>query len=417
MAKELGVPVSRDLAPRSLTMLRIRDLAAGFRGVDLEGIVLAKTSVVLTKEGKPYVRFLFTDEESAIWGVAWGDAAQEVAKVGIFSRVLLRRVSVVKRRGRLELALTQGSQIEVRGELSLESAIELLSRFRAKVDILEFRETAEGPKGKVVFCVDRQCRPVGVLLTHEINFPATSRGIIVSNYFEERLGELRILKCHDRCVVEPLKEGFQVACRDDPFTGVAVRGRVAGYLLFRRSGGKVLLVDEKGKALELLVPSDQQLADIKRLLNSGVEVLGVSKSGASLRATPLTLIRVLPESQKTADYSRGCLLTATGAIELEASLVSLKLRHRCAEGVPLFQIAAWVDDGTANMQAISNSATVLQRLYGVDESSLCNMSPEAVASIASYVSEELAGADVVLRGQILGYTNRLMVVHDVVVLQ
>ncbi|MEM0092982.1 MAG: hypothetical protein QW753_01255 [Thermofilum sp.] len=416
VAKELGVPVSREFAPRSLAMLRIRDLAAGFRGVDLEGVILAKTAVALTREGKPYARFLLTDEESAIWGAAWGDVAHEIAKVRIFSKVLLRRASVVRRRGRLELALTQGSQIEVRGELSLESAIELLSRFKAKVDVLVFKESAESPRGKVILCLDRQCRPVGVLLAPGSEFSTSSKGIIVSNYFEERLGELRVLKCNNRCVVEPLRETPNIACRDDPFAGVSARGSVACYLLFRRSGGKVLLIGEKGEVFELLVPSDQQLVDIGKLLNSEVEILGVYKSGVSLRTTPLTVVKVLSSSRKDADYSRGYLLAATEAIELEASLVSLKLKHRCVEGSPLYQVTAWVDDGTANMQVISNSAKVLQKLYGVDEASLCDTDPEAIASIANYVNEELAGTDVALRGQVIGSANRLIVVHDLDIL-
>lgn len=416
VAKELGVPISRDIAKRYLTVLRIRDLAAGFKGVDLEGVLIAKTPIAFTKEGKPYVRFLLTDGESAIWGAAWGDAAHRIANVRMFSRVLLRKTSVVKRKERLELSLSQGALIEVKEELGIEQALELLSRFRARVDVLALREAVEGLQGKIIFCIDRECRPTGLLLAPESGVSTASGWVVVSNYFEEQVGSLRVLKCRERCLIEPLPEPLKIACREDPLTGVTAQGIIACYMLFRKSGGKVFLSDNTGVVSELIVSSDQQLINIGRLLNSEVKILGISKSGDRLKTTPVTSVKVLSNSWKTPHYVRGCLLTAAGAIEVEAALLSPRLKYRCVAGKPLHQIAAWIDDGTATMQAISNSATVLQKLYGIDEQDLCAMGSDAVSLISDHVGEELTGADVLLRGQVIGSTSKLFAIHEVEVI-
>lgn len=412
VAKELGVPVLREAAPRSLAMLRIRDLAVGFRGVDLEGILVAKTPVLQTREGKPYLRFLFTDGEDGVWGVAWGDAAQVLANARIFSKLLLRKVSVVRRKGRLELSLSQTSQVEVKGLSSVESITELLSRLRAKVDILSIKRVVEGSQGKIVYCFDRQCKPVGLLLPPESETPALSGWVVVSNYFEERLGELRILKCR-KCVFEEFSEYAGTACREDTLSEVTTRGTIACYTLFRKSGGRVFLIDRTGATLELLAFSDAQLLDTKRMLGSEVEVLGVVKSGSGLKSTPITIFRKLSNTQGSISYRKVCLLGATGPVEVEASIISLRLKYRCIEGAPLYQVSFRVDDGTASLQATSNAPVVLRKLYGVDEQELCEMGPGAVNSIAEYMSGELLGADVLLRGQIIGTTERLLSVQEV----
>lgn len=415
VAKELGVAVPREKMPRSLSTLRVRDVAAGFRGVDLEGYVIERSSLGLTKEGKPYLRFLFTDGEDAIRAVAWDDAARAAAGVSIGARVLLRKVSVTQRRGRLEVVLGRGSSLEVREPPSLHSLSELLSRFKARTEVLEVRKVFREAERTVLFCVDRRCNPVCLVLPPDAEVPKGS--FVLSNFSEERFRGLRVLKCGRDCFLEALKE-HAGECPPTALQDLVVKGQVAGYLLFGKPGGRLFLLTEGWQLLDLAMFSDAYLPSVKSFLGRAVELWGVTRGKTGLVASQFLQFQLLEEQVRMPEfhYTEKPLLAATGPISVRVTLISLKLRSKCLGGEPLFHLLALVDDGTASVQALSNSPGVLRELYSIEEGDLCEMSSEVIGKISDYVSNELRGADLYLEGLLVGAVNKLLLIHRVKVL-
>uniref|UniRef100_A0A7C4B9N6 OB domain-containing protein n=1 Tax=Thermofilum pendens TaxID=2269 RepID=A0A7C4B9N6_THEPE len=415
VAKELGVVVPREKVPRSLSTLKVRDLAAGFRGVDLEGYVIERSSLGLTKEGKPYLRFLLTDGEDVVRVVAWDDAAKAAAGVSVGARVLLRKVSVAQRRGRLEVVLGRGSSLEVKEPPSLSSLSELLSRFKARTEILEARKVFKEVERTVLFCLDRGCNPVCLVLPPGIEVPEGS--FILSNFSEERFRGLRVLRYGRECFLEVLR-GRVGECSPAALQDLVVRGRVIGYLLFGKPGGKLFLLCEDEELLDLAIFSDAYLSSAKKFLGREVEVWGVTRGKTGLVASQFLQFLPLDEQARAPElhYVEKPLLVAAGPVSVRATLLSLRLRSRCLDGEPLFHILALVDDGTASVQALSNSSSVLRELYGIEEKDLCEMGGEAMGKISDYIAGELRGADLHLEGLLVGAVNKLLLIHRVKVL-
>jgi len=416
VAKELGVAVHREKLLRSLSSLKVRDLAAGFRGVDLEGYIIERSSLGLTKEGKPYLRFLFTDGEDVIRVVAWDEAAGAAANVSVGARVVLRKSSVVQRKGKLEVVLGRGSSIEVREPPNVNSLIELLSRFRAKTEVLEVKKVVREAERTVLFCLDRSCNLVCLVLPPDAEVPEGS--FILSNFSEERMRGLRVLRCGRECFLEVLREHAS-RCAPTAMQDFVARGRVVGYLLFRKLGGRLFLLTESGQLQDLVMFSDAHLPNVKRFLGRTVELWGVVRGKAGLIASHF--LHFLPSEDQAhtpeVQYPEKPLLVATGPVSLRATLISLRLRSKCLNGEPLFHVTALVDDGTACVQALSNSPGVLRKLYGIEESDLCEMGGEALGKITDYVASELRGADLYLEGLLVGAVNKLMLIHRVELLQ
>jgi len=419
VAKELGVVLSRESTPSSLTVLKIRDLASGFRGVDVEGLVVFNSGLKLSPTGKKYLRFAIADETGIIWGVLWDEQAESIGKaLRVGTKVRLIKVSIRRYRERNEIYFEKSSSVKALAQSGLTELLQYIERHKPGTRVIRVvRGIARAGRCCIYGVSLDGCEPAVVIL------PATtapeSDFVATSGCSEFSKKSLLTIRCDAPSQVSdvPSGEGEVSPCMHAQSNEVfGFKAEVLGYLLFRREGGRVYLATENNKdgiaVQHLVIFRDTSLATLAGTVGKVCEIVGAYSVDGTFRESEC-LNAVVVESKHPSRYVFSKFTGQTGHILNRAAVVSLNSRLRCLNGNPLFHLSMVLDDGVATLRGISNSARVFEKIYSMNVKEACEHTPSALEKILSYVNQELLGTDVLLRARMIPGDQYSLFVDDV----
>jgi replication factor A1 len=395
LAKELGIPIPKENL--SLFALRIRDLAVGFRNVDVEGVVINRQPLMKSSTGKEYLRFALADENDFIWAVAWGEKAVELdAQLRIGQKVVVSRVSVKKYRDRKELVIDKNTTLKVIGEVDLQGLLELSKRFGHPIIIAKALKKIEEYSGIVLYGFDEECTPTSIKMPLKPCFNLKEgETFLLSNCSRTLSGDYSQITCRETTYLQRL-EGKTEVCKGKSLDTLFVKGVLVGYETFMREGGKVYLVNDSGLQTFIFF-RDKLLGEASKLLFRRVRIWGYRKLNDSLRETPLTMLEDEGEWKKPGFEKGKRFLEHEGFLETTASVVNVNLKHKCLRSHSLFTVYLALDDGTLTLNFLSNSPQTLREVFYLTPEEICELDTDTLKKIVEYRQEELAGEELVIK--------------------
>ncbi len=420
VAKELGMSFSRESAPSSLTALRIGDLASGFRGVDVEGVVVFNSGMRQLSSGKKFLRFALADNTGIIWGVLWDEQAEKIGKIlRVGSKVRLLKVSVRRYKERNEIYFDKNSSIKVLSDLALEDLLKYLEKYRVGTRVIRVLKSTTVADRSCIYGVSESCRPV--ILVLPLDGAAQENNLLaVSGCSEFSRRGVDVVRCDalDRVSALRTGEGSLFLCREVPNSEVfGFKAEVLGYLLFRREGGRVFLAIESGDGRvdvkSLVAFRDKIILMFSEGQGRVCNIFGAVAVEDVLRETECLRIIPLgdrpPRRYKFSKFTKGDAFIVNRAI-----VVALNARLRCLDSRPLFHVSMVLDDGTATRRGLSNSPSVFEKVYSLDLREACEYPLPALEKILSFVNQDLLGADVIVKARLLeNSTQYTLFIDDV----
>ncbi|MGC9107111.1 MAG: hypothetical protein ACP5IE_02840 [Infirmifilum sp.] len=422
LAKELGVVLSREVAPASLTTLKIRDLAAGFRGVDVEGIIVFNSGIRRLANGKRYFRYALADESGIIWGVVWEENVEKYYDLlNIGARVRLLKVSVRKYRDKNEIFFEKNSSIKLVSKLELDELLQYIDKYNPGTRLVKTIRVISIDNKKCILGMDTNCSPVAVLTPFNVS-PLENHLIVFSGCREFTMGDISFAQC-DASSIEVLDEDLE---KQKPFNChramandfFGFKADVLGYVLFRKDGGRVylrLLSGGRETIDSLVVSHDKPLVEFTIGLDHTCEIVGARSSEGYYRETPCLKVIVGEQLKKPPRYEFSKFIGIQTFVLNRAVILSWSARVRCVEGKPLFHMNFLFDDGTSTRRGICNDPVVFKKIFAMSPEEACEFSPSTLDLLVSYLTEELQGSEVILKGMMLpgGYRQPL-IVRDVI---
>ncbi|QOJ79641.1 hypothetical protein IG193_04085 [Infirmifilum lucidum] len=407
VAKELGISFSRESAPSSLTALRIGDLASGFRGVDVEGVVVFNSGLRQLSSGKKFLRFALADNTGIIWGVLWDEQAEKIGKIlRVGSKVRLLKVSVRRYKERNEIYFDKNSSAKVLSDLALEELLKYLEKYRVRTRVVRVLKSSMVAGRNCVYGVGEPCGPVILVLPLDTTVQENNL-LAVSGCSEFSRRGVDVVKCDISAHVSALQtsESSLFLCREVPSSEVfGFKAEVLGYLLFRREGGRVFLAVEPGNGRVDVKPlvtfRDKSILMFSEGLGKVCEIFGAVAVEDVLRETEcLSITPVGDRPPRRYNFSK--FTKGDAFIMNRATVIALNARLRCLDSRPLFHVSMVLDDGTATKRGLSNSPSVFEKVYSLDPREACEYPPSALEKILSFVNQDLLGIDVIVKARLL----------------
>lgn len=409
VAKELGVTLSRESAPASLAVLKIRDLASGFRGVDVEGVVVFNSGPKVTSNGKKFFRFALADETGIIWGVVWEEGVEklyETLQVG--SKVRLLKVSIRKYRERNEIYLDKNTSVRVLSTNAIQELLEYLDKYNPGTRLVRIVRLIDRENRRCILGFDSHCNPVvGIaFLGAHLKEGATA---LLSGCREYTSRGLRVIRCEEASIrtLEPTSEAINnFSCSELGQSELfGIKAEVLGYVLFKKEGGRVFLRLFKQTGLEevssLVLSHDAELNILTSELGKTYEIIGVYRSEGILRETPCLDARSLAEVGEARRHVFSKFLVGEESIVNRATVLSLNARIRCYKERPLFHATLLLDDGTATKRGLCNNPRVFEKIFSLPLQEACEYSSGSLDAISSYVGKELQGREVIVKARVI----------------
>ncbi|MHB9303080.1 hypothetical protein [Thermofilum pendens] len=394
LAKEMGINFLREFLPASLTALRVRDLAVGLRNVDVEGVVVSMYPLSVTSGGKQYLRFALADREAIIWSVAWGEKALELSgMLTVGKKVLVKAVSVKKYREKNELIIDKNSSVEVLGDVSFDELLRIAKTHSLRLHALSVVHVAKESGRIFLYGFDEECNPAVAVLPVLDRFSleiTPGSTLLLDNCGRSTVGEYNYLVCRENSNV--LKVQRRDGCSDTHASRFYLEGYVLGFEIFRREGGRVYLL-VNGKPEPLVLFRDSLLSSLAALSARKARIWGLRRTDGTLREAPFTQVEALGEQLQLQVVKGKKLLECSGLLEATLTLVSADLRFRCIDGRPLYTVYLVFDDGTATIRAVSNSPQILEEVYELQESDLCELESSVIEKIKTYRVERIGGLE------------------------
>lgn len=409
LAKELGVTLSRESAPASLTTLKIKDLASGFRGVDVEGVIVYNSGLRVSTNGRKFLRYAIADETGIIWGILWEDDAEklyETLQVG--SKVRLSKVAIRKYRDRNEVFLEKNSSVKLLSSLELRSLLEFLGKYDPGTQIVRAIRTVSTEKENCVLGVDSKCNIVLVQTPLEIH-PVEGSIITLSGCREYVSRNVKVIRCDSSSI--RVLEGFPrveevFSCPEktsNMFFGF--NAEILGYVLFNREGGRIFLKTLKeggdGEISSITVSHDAELLHFSKSLGKICEITGAQPVEDYFRETPCLNTRVIGDSSPRPKYTFSKFIGSQAAILNRATILSWNTSLRCLDEKPLFHISILLDDGVSTLRGLCNNPRVFEKIFLISMSEVCEYPPSALQSIISFLSREIQGREAIVKARLM----------------
>ncbi len=423
VAKELGVPLPQAVLPAGRGRLAIKDLVAGLQNVQ----ILARVLKVWSRsppDGRAMVRLLLGDATSTISAVAWGEKAEEIARLlKPGDCLLITRASVIRYRGELEVKVADNSEVKVVDDPTVPSLESLAERFGVNVHKFHLHEVVVGSGGATLYGVSdgapscaivpgdlgAKLRPGDVLLIQDprvVTSGAVKRFLLTKLSRIFTLGSSPIDRGGASFGVVDLLEGSEPTR-----SPLGIRGYHVAVVP-SRAGGFLMVLGGLRESLSVLTFSEdaaRMLATVKPC--SIVEVRGAFATQHGLRLSPYFRLEVRGSGEEA---TRAETLHRPGShVSARATIVSAAFRFKIlSDGWPLVAAIINVDDGTGWARAITSFPGHVAHLLSADEEAIREGAATGILpATLSYVAEELRGLDVELRGYVSG--DRVMAVESI----
>ena len=416
VAKELGVPLPPlgGAFENKTARLFVRDLVAGLKRIKLVARLVRLPPPLQLSSGRKLQRMVLADESGCVDAVAWDSAADIVESLSLKPGdcIYVKNASVSEYKGRLEVVLSEGVEVEKLGSCELPELEGLLTRCGVNAIAMTVHEVVEGKGGYCAYGMTKD-GPACVLVQAQSGAPSVKRGDVVLVQDPRRLpGEFQRYRLTRMSRVftlgsQPVDESpFRVASVDDAgelgWYTVGVRGRFAAALPFKRGAGAAITVIGSSASANVLTFDDSLTAELSALKpGTVVELLGVYSSERGLRLNPYYSVRKLGW-EKPAKVSE--TLAERGYVSCRATVLSLSFRLRLlASGELLLGAAVNLDDGTARARLLTSYGPHLEELTGSSWDEMREYASSGVLPhILSYCEEYLKGAELELEGWLSG---------------
>ena len=399
LAKELGIPIPRENFSQQLSALRIKDLAVGFRGIDVEGIVISRQPLLKSSAGKEYLRFALADENDAIWVIAWGEKALELdPQLKIGQKILLSRASVRKYRDKKEIVLDKNSTIRMLENIDTSTIMELSRKLGFPLTLVEVVKSFSDETGITLYGYNNECRPSAVRVLSKDPRLKISEGdtVLLSNCTINTFDNYSQVTCRPSSYLQKLDK--KQTCFERDMEELFISGILLGYEVFSREGGKIYLLTNTG-VKSIVFFRDELLAEASNLILRGTLVWGYRKIDDALREIAYTKLeggeQIFPAFERNKRF-----LEVEGFIETRANIVSIDLNRKCRGAYNLFSIYVTLDDGTSTIKFLSNSSKILHEVFSLSQEELCDYTNDVIEEIIAYRQDELGGEEATIRGYI-----------------
>jgi len=412
VAKELGVPLPplESGFENKTAKLLVKDLIPGLKRIKLIARLVRLPPPLQLNSGKKLQRMVLADESGCVDAVAWDGAADAVRSLSLKPGdcIYVKNASVSEYRGRIELVLGEGAEVEKLGTCNLPELEELLTQCGVNAFTMVVHEVVGGSGGYCAYGVTRE-GVACVLVQAESGALSLKRGDLVLVQDPRRLpGGLqryRLTRMSRVFVLgsQPVNDSpFRIASVDD-VQGlseylIGVRGRFAAALPSKRGAGVITVLVGSLTSVNVLMFDDPLITEI-RTLKPGmvIEVLGVYSSEKGLRLNPFYSVRKLGW-ENPAKVSE--TLAEGGYVSCCTTVLSLSFRLRLlANGEPLLGAVISVDDGTARARLLTSYGPHVQELTGSSWDEIREYASSGVLPhVLSFCEEYLRGAELEVEG-------------------
>lgn len=412
VAKELGValPFFEYDTKSKTSRLLIKDLIVGLKRIKIVARIVRLPPPLQLGDGRKLQRVILADESGCISAVAWDSVADAIAlsKLKPGDCVLVKNASVREYRGRSELVLSEGAEVEKLESCEAPDLEELVKSCNVEAITMVVHEIVEGSKGYCVYGMTRE-GPACVLVRAERGAPRLQRGDVIFVQDPKRLpsefqrykltGLSRIFVLGSERVQE---EYFKIVQVEEVETygerTVGVRGRLVAALPSKRGNGLTLVVMGSSASTSIMAFDDDLAVEMSSVKpGTLLEITGVYTSRRGLRLNPFYNVRRI-EQEETAATSD--TLAAGGYVRCRATVLSAIFRLRLSKSnEPLLGAIINLDDGTARAKLLTSYNLHIQELVGANwdeirEYAFLGVLPQ----ILSFCEEHLRGMECEVEG-------------------
>jgi len=412
VAKELGVPLP-PLEGRfegKTSRLLVRDLIPGLKRIGLVAKLVRLPPPLQLSSGRKLQRMVLADESGCVDAVAWDGAADAIASLNLKPGdcICVKNASVSEYKGKIEVVLDEGAEVEKLSACDLPELEELLARCGVNAVTMVVHEVVEGNGGYCAYGATREGAAC-ILVRAESAALGLRRGDLVLVQDPRRMpGEFQRYKLTkiSRVFVlgsQPVNASpFKIVDADDAQKldehVIGVRGRFAAALPSKRGAGTAIIIAGSLASVSVLAFDDSLIAEIGALKpGTVIELLGVYSSERGLRLNPFYNVRKLgwEEPAKVSEA-----LAEGGYVSCRATALSLSFRFRLlASGEPLLSAVVSIDDGTARARLLTSYGPHIQELTGSSWDEIREYASLGVLPhILSFCEEYLRGAELEVEG-------------------
>lgn len=411
LAKELGVELPSETTYRIVGRLQIKDLAVGFRGVDIVGTIIEMNPPSLSRDGRRYVRFIIADETGNIPVIVWDENVDKVLEeLPVVGDVIFLEKMIVKRyRDRKELLFSNKSSIKRIGRDRLDKLLELIGLHKAKSFLFyPLLETCNGDVCCIYgYSVDSKLskivcrREVGERIKLKQFHVLTGSGLFV-----KELDNMLFVKCFENVYLQNIPEKYDNLIEkfeniEDIISFFTIQGIIMGYILFKKEGGRILFLEYNNKMVNIPVFDNESLEAFSSKLGKCVEIIGVrNRVNDDIRIDDCFSINEIscPEKFMSPQFKPARLLDGSGFIRVRANITSANLYLTCYKDKVFSSLILKLDDGLEVVTAIANREDIISELLSIEPIELCDYDENSRKKILEFLTQKILGGEFIFYG-------------------
>ena len=420
VAKELGVELPSETSYKVVGRLSIKDLATGFRGVDISGVVIEMNKPGFTSDGRRYIRFKIADDTGAISVIAWDENIEKILAtgIGVGDYVLLEKTIVKRYRGGKELLFSRNSSVKKLGVEDVKKTLMFVEKYGAQTLIIHSLHTDCYGERCCIYGLDPNDRIVVIIGEKSVLGNIKEMAYVFSGQglYRKLTSNIIFAQCFKDVYMSPFINFLEVNKYEENLRKIVEKfgiiGIILGYVLFKKEGGRVVILENTGRPINIPIFSNYYLHKLAANVGKCVMILGIyKKQDAEYRSSKcLSVLEGLcPDKYVAENYRMVRLIdNVVGPIKTRASVVSARLYVNCTNEKPLFSLILRIDDGLGSVQVIANKDEILSKMLFLDIEELCSMDSGSREKIIDYSLEEILGKEFLFYGILANDNNNML---------
>ncbi|GEM_PF-1989127 len=413
VAKELGVAIPKEGESLKVSKLKIRDLIAGLRNVNLTArVVKISKEIIFSRDKKEHrcLRLEIGDSTGVTSLVLWDDQIDYVKGIKIGDVIRISKGYTREYRGRVELYLGSGGSISTTDE-EIPPLEYFLDEYDIDCTILRVEKVIRKPNFACIRGSDFKGRRVRILVWDGLEEDLESGEYYVCGLRKKFSSRdfIEFYANRGRAVFTPYEA--EIKPIDLPVytpSSLAVEEArdltLKGYFLAINPTKfpKVFLGDEK-KVLSIVLTYDELLSSVASLepgtevLVGGVDVIkgGIGKIVKVGRCGYLEAVN--PENLlSTRSFPEKYIIEGEGACTLYGSVISLDFNFKLVEVNGEERVMSFssilIDDGTGQARVYSSSVDVIENLLNMSQEEVTEYLETGVLNkIINYIKNDILG--------------------------